>query len=70
LNIKISIPVTVGGYTGQRDQWEEGERDYYVRLIDGKVVLEEANGAFHRKITFSNNELLGALGALNRIDTQ
>ena len=55
-NIKISIPVTVGGYTGQRDQWEEHTNDYNVAVKDGKVVLDSP-GAFRRRITINLEEL-------------
>lgn len=64
VKIKVSIPVKVGGYTGQRDAWEEFERDFVVRGDFSEVVLEDEHGSVKRKITFSLNDLQAALRAL------
>lgn len=62
MNIDVSIPVRVGGYTGQRDQWEEFERHYSVCIPDGElVVLEDRSPGLGRKITFSLQELQTAI---------
>lgn len=41
MNVKVSIPVEQGGYTGQREQWEQRTGDYYVDIEDdGRIVLQ------------------------------
>lgn len=67
VNIKVSIPVSVGGYTGQRDAWEERERNYDVSVEDDKVVLEESAGTIKRKVKFAKADLDAALRALNQL---
>lgn len=62
--ITVSIPVKVGGYTGQRDQWEETERDYVVTLGDDGTVSLQAQDGVRRKITFDPEALQEALGLL------
>lgn len=64
VSIKVSIPVTVGGFTGQREQWEEGERDYTVSTEGGRLVLT-ASDPIGRTIKFNKADLDAALRALN-----
>lgn len=61
VNIKVLIPVTKGGYTGQRDQWEQHETDHIVTVEDGTVTLE---GPSKSKITFARRDLDEALRIL------
>lgn len=61
--LRVSIPVKVGGYTGQRDQWTEHEQDYNVSLDGDKVVLHNT-GHDGRKITFDRAGLDAALNVL------
>ena len=62
MNIKVSIPVTLGGYTGQRDQWEEGLNDYAVTFDPyTKMVALKAEGSVQRKIVFSFDDLKKAV---------
>lgn len=64
--ITVSIPVKVGGYTGQRDEWQEFERDHVVtRNPDGTVSLQES-GSGRSKITFDPEALTEALGILRQ----
>jgi hypothetical protein len=63
--IKVSIPVRLGGYTGQRDAWEEYERDFVVSFSGDEIVLESA-GPRAQRITFSHDALREALRALGR----
>lgn len=59
-SIEVSIPVKLGGYTGQRDAWEEGEHNYIVRYGIGTVTLQ-SSGTVQRKITFQLEDLIGAI---------
>lgn len=59
-NIQVSIPVKLGGYTGQRDQWEESESNYMVKYGIGLVMLE-SNGPTKRKISFQLDDLEEAI---------
>jgi hypothetical protein len=61
--LRVSIPVKLGGYTGQRDLWEEIERDYNVSLDGDSVVLHDT-GTAGRKITFDRVGLEAALAVL------
>lgn len=63
--ITVSIPVKVGGYTGQRDQWEETAREFNVRLEDdGHVSLSDPSGNLKRKIILDPEALQEALRIL------
>lgn len=62
--VTVSIPVTVGGYTGQRDNWEQLERDYTVTVNDDGTVTLESDQHVKRKITFDPEALQEALGIL------
>lgn len=64
VTIKVSIPVKIGGYTGQRDQWEEHTYDMVVTGDQQEVELQ-AQGSFHTKITLSPDAISAALKALN-----
>lgn len=59
-NIEVSIPVKLGGYTGQRDAWEEGEHSYVVSYGIGTVTLQ-SSGSVQRKITFQLDDLIEAI---------
>lgn len=59
-SIEVSIPVKLGGYTGQRDQWEEGEHNYTVKYGVGTVTLESA-GSVQQRITFQLDDLNEAI---------
>jgi hypothetical protein len=61
VNVQVSIPVKLGGYTGQRDQWEEQESQWRVSGDRAEVVLEEQRGQLGRRLTFSINDLEAAL---------
>jgi len=62
-NIEVSIPVKIGGYTGQRDAWEEGTQNYTVKYGVGVVTLESAS-TVKRKITFQLDDLNEAIDFL------
>jgi hypothetical protein len=64
VRIKVSIPVSVGGYTGQRDAWEELERDYQVSTDGDKIVLTGSDST-KRTIKFDPRDLDAALRAIN-----
>lgn len=61
--LRVSIPVKLGGNTGQRDQWEEFERDYAVTLDGDNVVLHDT-GLRGRIIRFDRRGLEAALAIL------
>lgn len=70
VTIKVSIPVTLGGYTGQRDQWEEGTSDMTLSVKDGQVTFQ-SGGSVQTKIVFSAADFdaaLRMLGAALRAD--
>jgi hypothetical protein len=46
--VKVSIPVRLGGYTGQRDAWEELQHDWTVRIVGDNIVLLEAATPQHK----------------------
>lgn len=62
MNIKVSIPVEIGGFTGQRDQWESWQHDFNVDIEDdGRVVLEDSYPGRGRKVWFDLEELQKAV---------
>lgn len=60
--ITVSIDVTTGGYTGQRDQWEEHLQQYKVELHDGDMVVLTSHD--DGKISFHKDGLEAALKIL------
>lgn len=61
MSISVSIPVEIGGYTGQRDQWESSTHDYAVAIEDDERIVLESNGYSSRKIWFDLDDLLKAV---------
>lgn len=61
MNIKVSIPVEVGGYTGQRDAWQSGTDDYTVSLEDDGRVKLVSQGYTKRTIWLDLDELKRAV---------
>lgn len=63
MNVKVSIPVEVGGFTGQRDAWESFPRDYSVQFDeDGRLLLESDNVHVRaRKIWLDLDDLMKAV---------
>jgi hypothetical protein len=66
VNVQVSIPVALGGYTGPVAQWEEQEGQWKVSGDRSEVVLEEQRGSLRRKIAFSVNDLEAALRFLGQ----
>lgn len=65
MNIKVSIPVEIGGYTGQRDAWESFTRDHVVSLEDdGRVKLEGPAFYSRKTVWFDLQELEEAVAFL------
>lgn len=60
MNVIVSIPVRRGGFTGQRDQWEESTRDHKVYFDDGKIMLESSDYG-KRYVQFDLDDLLKAV---------
>jgi hypothetical protein len=60
VNIKVSIPASLGGYTGQRDAWEEFTQDWNVNIAGDVVTLTEPR-APQRKFKFNLSELNEAI---------
>lgn len=59
--ITVSIPVKIGGYTGQYDKWEEHEGEYAVSVVGDSVELSDRSGIPGREISFSRRALEKAL---------
>lgn len=61
--IEVSIPVNVGGNTGQRDQFESMTHQYAVSVAGPTVTLERTgfNSAAAKKISFSLDDLAEAV---------
>lgn len=57
MNIKLQIPVTIGGYTRQRDAWEEYEQEYEVEIMDSTHIKLRGSGTIGRTIGFDLDEL-------------
>lgn len=67
MNIAVSIPVTLGGYTGQRDQWEQHAQDYKVTYDpELKLVTLDSGGSIQRRISFNLEELTEAVQITER----
>lgn len=62
--LTVSIDVTLGGYTGQRDSWEQFTEPYKVSVDGDKVILAAYNTIPGRKITFDRRGLESALKIL------
>jgi hypothetical protein len=61
--LRVSIPVKVGGFTGQRDQWEETERDFNVVIrADGKLIFKDVGDG--TQITIDRAGLAAAVAVL------
>lgn len=67
MNITVSIPVKVGGYTGQRDAWEELGHEYTVDT-DGETVMLTSNDTIRRQIKFKLEDLTKALDVLRNLN--
>lgn len=61
LTIKVAMPVTTGGDTGSRGEWEERTSDFIVSGTREHVVLTASDG---RQIALSLNNLEAALAVL------
>lgn len=64
VTLRVSIPVLVGGYTGQRDAWEALTSDMSVAFDPGnpdKVILKQLSGHPQRMLSFSRSGLEAAL---------
>jgi hypothetical protein len=57
----ISIPVTVAGYTGQRDAYETMERSHEVAVMGRRVTLRDARLGSSRSFSFEMADLEAAL---------
>ena len=66
IKIKVTVPITIGGYTGQRDQWEEASHDMQV-TGDRRNLILVGSGSFSRKIILSIDDLEAALAALDNL---
>ncbi len=66
VKLKVLIPTKSGGYTGQRDEWEEYETDREV-IVDGDMVTLKDPRPYCKSesISFSMNDLQAAIKALN-----
>jgi hypothetical protein len=56
MNVKVSIPASLGGYTGQRDEWEEFENDWNV-IVAGDTVTLQHTGSIGRTFKFQLSDL-------------
>jgi hypothetical protein len=65
--LTVSIPVKMGGYTGQREDWEEVEREYKVSATPDTITLSGTYNPWY-KITFDRAALQAALEVLARYD--
>jgi hypothetical protein len=61
MNVSVSIPVEIGGYTGQRDAWESHQEDWEVKIEDDGRVLLQSHGYTKRKIWFDLEDLQRAV---------
>jgi hypothetical protein len=59
--ITVSIPVKIGGYTGQRDQWEEHTYSMAVSREGANVVLQSAAGSNRARVAFPVSALEAAI---------
>lgn len=58
MKVTISIPVTLSGYTGQRDIWEERETDWTVEVDKGEITLRSSD---LQQVQFRLTELTNAI---------
>jgi len=63
VNLQVSIPCKVSGYTGQRGNLEAYVRQHVVTVDGGNITLT-AQDSEKRQITFARADLDAALGAL------
>lgn len=63
VSIKVMIPVISGGYTGQRDAWEQREEDQLVTFTKGIITIKSMNHT-SRMVQFKKADLDAALRAL------
>ena len=61
VKVTISIPVTLGGYTGQRDEWEAHASDFKVAVDGDMLTLTQVSGSSGTQIAVSKTTLLAAL---------
>lgn len=66
MKVNVTIPVEIGGYTGQRDQWESYEREYKVAIEDDERIVLESNGYTKRKIWFDLGDLQAAVDFIKK----
>lgn len=64
--VSVSIPVTIGGYTGQRDQWESLSRKMEVTLDGSNIVLREVGGV-GRLVIIPRHGLESAIAVLGTL---
>lgn len=67
--LTVSIPVKIGGYTGQRDEWEESTYEMMAVTVDddGHVIFR-GGGSLQRKVSFPRDALEAALRVLAQYD--
>lgn len=63
--VTVSIPVTVGSYTGQRGQWEQQAHDYVVAINGSNIVLKATDDS--REITLDRHGLEAAIAVLGTL---
>ena len=63
VSIKVMIPVTTGGYTGQRDAWEQRGTDQLVTYTEGIITIKSMDST-GRMVQFRKADLDAALRAL------
>lgn len=61
LGIAVTISVLLGGYTGQRDQWEEHTYNATVALDEGGRVVLTTPGPTRRCVAFNPSDLEKAI---------
>ncbi len=63
VSIKVMIPVISGGYTGQRDAWEQREADHLVTFTEGIITITSMDHT-SRMVQFKKADLDAALRVL------
>lgn len=61
MKIGVTIPVVLGGYTGQRDAWEAHTYDCRVSLDEGDMVTLTTPGGSKRIVQFDPSDLEKAI---------